>query len=538
MTVAFGRTRRLALLGVLAALALALAGCAGGVSAAGSGAGIIIGAVGPTPSLDPAGPSQGGSLTLQAQLFSRLITVDPGTGKLEPDIAESATFTTPTSYTVRLRPQQQFANGDALTSSDVKFSFDRQRAIKDPAGSAKVLANLVSISTPDVRTIVFHLKTAEDRSFESVLASSVGAIVDEQVFSAKSLTPNATIVQANAFGGQYRVDSYHATLITLAPNEHYAGSLGAPKTTSISVKIYSNSASARLDLQDGTTDIAYGLSDSDVARAGIDKDLQVQSAAGAETRFLIFNLNTMPFGAAQSDADPRKALAVRQAVADLIDRDALSKSAYSGTALPLYSVVPSGQPDAITSFESDYGDGRGGPDFSRAKVLLEAAGIATPVALTLQFTPNEFGASSAEEFTELRTQLQEAGLFTIKLQFSAYPQFTKDVAADVYPVYQGDHVADIPDPSDSLALFGPGDPLLNHYADDSTNAELARALVEPDASTRSSLIQDLQRRIAADAPVIPLLQTQQIAVTSNSISGVTFDARSGLRFGELVRSGQ
>ncbi|HEY4225278.1 MAG TPA: ABC transporter substrate-binding protein [Pseudolysinimonas sp.] len=538
MTLALGRTRRLAPpLAAVAALALLLAGCAGGAQVTRSGPAIIIGAVGPTPSLDPAGPSDQGSLALQSQLFSGLMTTDPDTGDLEPDIAASAAFTGPTDFTVRLRPGQRFANGDALTSADVKFSFARQLAIKDPDGPSKDLAGLVSISTPDADTVVFHL-TSADQTFERVLASAVGTIVDQQVFSATALTPNATIVSADAFGGQYRVDSYHDTLITLEPNADYAGYLGAPRTSSISLKLYSRSADARLDLQDGNLDIAYGLSGDDIALGAIDKNLRVSQGAGAETRFLVFNLNTMPYGAAQGDADPRKALAVRQAVADLIDREALSKAAYSGTALPLFSVVPIGQADALGTFLTEYGNGQGASDFEAARSILDDAGVATPVALTLQFTPSQFGEEASDEFKELRTQLEDAGLFTIKLQFSEYPQFTKDIAADAYPVYQGERVSDVADPNDSLSAFRSGAPFAVHFADTTVDAEIDKAMLEPDAATRSGLVQDIQLRITAAVPVIPLLQDEQIAVSAKSVSGVVFDPRSGLRFGNLIRSGQ
>ena len=48
----------------------------------------------------------------------------------------------------------------------------------------------------------------------------------------------------------------------------------------------------------------------------------------------------MPFGAKTSDADPKKALAVRQAMADLVDRKAIADQVYKGTYTPLYSYVP------------------------------------------------------------------------------------------------------------------------------------------------------------------------------------------------------
>ena len=70
-------------------------------------------------------------------MFPFLLNTDYGSPDVEPDIAESAEFTAPTEYTVTLKAGLKFANGNDLTSSDVKFSFDRQIAIADPNGAVE-----------------------------------------------------------------------------------------------------------------------------------------------------------------------------------------------------------------------------------------------------------------------------------------------------------------------------------------------------------------------------------------------------------------
>ncbi len=60
-------------------------------------------------------------------------------------------------------------NGDDLTSSDVKFSFDRVVAIADENGPSSLLGNLVSTAAPDPTTVVFTLKTPNDQTFAQVL---------------------------------------------------------------------------------------------------------------------------------------------------------------------------------------------------------------------------------------------------------------------------------------------------------------------------------------------------------------------------------
>lgn len=84
--------------------------------------------------LDPAGSYDNGSLTLQTQVFPYLVNTAPGSTEVVPDLAESAEFTGPSEYTVTLPEGLEWANGNPLTASDVKFTFDRQLAIADPNG--------------------------------------------------------------------------------------------------------------------------------------------------------------------------------------------------------------------------------------------------------------------------------------------------------------------------------------------------------------------------------------------------------------------
>ena len=92
----------------------------------------------------------------------------------------------------------------------------------------------------------------------------------------------------------------------------------------------------------------------------------------------MFNFDTQPYGATTPEADPAKALAVRQAVADLVDRQAISEQVYKGTYTPLYSYVPEGFAGATDALKGLYGDGDGGPDADKAKAALEAAGVDHP----------------------------------------------------------------------------------------------------------------------------------------------------------------
>src|SRR5699024_2917794 len=107
-----------------------------------------------------------------------------------------------------LKKDLKFANGHKLTSSDVKFSFERQLKIADANGPSQLLANLKRIKTPNSRTVQFILKTPHDQLWPQVLTSPAGPIVDEQVFPKNKLIDDQKIVKSNAFSGQYRIAQY------------------------------------------------------------------------------------------------------------------------------------------------------------------------------------------------------------------------------------------------------------------------------------------------------------------------------------------
>ncbi|HSN38347.1 MAG TPA: ABC transporter substrate-binding protein, partial [Arthrobacter sp.] len=131
----------IALAGVSAFALTACTGPSGGGTATGSAAGggtITYGTTDKVVTLDPAGSYDAGSFMVMNQIYPFLLNAKPGTADSTPDIAESASFTSPTEYTVKLKSGLKFANGHALTSSDVKFSIDRVVSIADDNGPASL----------------------------------------------------------------------------------------------------------------------------------------------------------------------------------------------------------------------------------------------------------------------------------------------------------------------------------------------------------------------------------------------------------------
>jgi peptide/nickel transport system substrate-binding protein len=262
----------------------------------------------------------------------------------------------------------------------------------------------------------------------------------------------------------------------------------------------------------------------------------VHDGPGGEIRYIVFNFNTQPYGATQPDADPAKALAVRQAVADVVDREALSEEVYNGTFTPLYSYVPDGLTGANEALKGLYGDGDGGPDTDRAAERLSAAGVTTPVTLDLQFSPDHYGNSSGDEYALVKEQLEESGLFTVNLQSTLWDVYRAERVDDAYPAYQLGWFPDYSDADNYLTpFFLDGGFLLNHYSNPEVNALSTEQLSETDEDARAELIGEIQDKVAADLSTVPLLQGAQVAVSGTDVKGVTLDASFKFRYAPLTK---
>ena len=539
--------RRRSVLLALGGVPLLLTACAkttesggsDGGGAGGSGA-LTVGTTDKVTALDPAAAYDNGSSVVWTQVYGYLLNTKIGStdGKPEPDLAESAEFTSDTVHTVKLKSGLTFASGNELTSKDVKHTFDRQIAIADPNGPSSLLANLDSVKVVDDLTVEFHLKEANDQTFPYVLSSPAGPIVDSEVFPADKVLADDEIVSAKAFCGPYQLTSWKLNeLASFQAFDGYQGLYGMPKTSDVAISYYADQNNMKLDVQQGNVDAVFrSLSATDIEDLKKDDKVAVHDGPGGEIRYIVFNFDTMPYGAKTDQADPKKALAVRQAAADLIDRQAIATSVYKDTYTPLYSYIPEGLPGAGTQFQDLYGDGSGGPDAAKAKKRLEDAGVEIPVQLSLQYNPDHYGSSSGDEYAAVKSQLEADGLFAVDLQSTAWVQYSRDRTADVSPAYQLGWFPDYSDADNSLSPFFIKDNfLVNHYDNAEVQDLIAKQRGIADAAEREKTFVEIQDKVAADVSTLPLLQGSQIAVSVKDLQGVTLDSSFKFRLVPLSK---
>lgn len=536
-------------IGAIALLAGGLAACGGdsnsndggggggGGSAGGTGSPWILGTTDTVTALDPAGSYDLGSSTLEYNLYQTLVTVPAKSTEIVGDAADSCTYDDPQTLTCTLKEGLKFSNGDDLTSSDVKYSFERSIKIQDANGAAiyllgsitdtaddgTVTLNEGAIETPDDQTVVFHLDHP-DTTFQYVLTyPGAAAIVDEDVFPADTKLADEEIIGS----GPYKLSQYKAgEQAVLELNDQYTGD-NAGKAPQVFVKYYSEPSALKLAAENGEVDVAWrSLSPTDISDLKNNDKVTVATGEGSEIRYWVWKV----------DGQVGKQLAVRQAAAQVFDREAIAKDAYDGTVDPLYSIVPPGYAGQTDAFKTTYGD----PDPAKAKKILDDAGIKTPVDLTVGWTPTHYGPSTEDEANELKRQLEDSGLFKVTLKSTEWEQYQTIYKEGAYDLFVLGWFPDYPDTDDYLSPFVvDGGFFQNGYKNPEANKLVAQEQGTDDEATRGDAFGKLQDIVATDVPFMPSWVGQNTGVYGAGMEGVedTLDPSFIFRFWLVSKSG-
>ncbi|HJZ67635.1 MAG TPA: ABC transporter substrate-binding protein [Blastocatellia bacterium] len=257
------------------------------------------------------------------------------------------------TFTFHLRPGVSFHDGRALTSADVKYTFDSllSPALRSPIRGA--VDKIASIEAPDPQTAIFHAS----EPFYTFIGN----------LPAIGIIPNGAgteIINAPIGSGPYRFVSYNeGDAVQLEANSDYWG--GAPHIPRIHVKVVTDNSTRQAELMSGEVDLAYNAQfDPETIRAlGRRSDIQVVVGDGASIGYLGVNVSSNSLLSNQK---------LRQAIACGIDRDVIIHRLLRDQARKANAIMPPehwAYDPNVTVYSHD-------PE--RAKSLLDDAGYADP----------------------------------------------------------------------------------------------------------------------------------------------------------------
>ena len=522
------KARRTLVLAVVAAVSVALSGCAnsdredtggGDGNATSSKDTLVFGAAGEPKLFDPAFASDGETFRVLKQIYEGLVKTKQGSAEIEPALA---TKWEPSpdgkKWTFTLREGVKFSDGTEFNAEAVCFNFNRwynfSGALQSPdvsaywqdtfGGFAKnespdlPTSLFKSCSTTGANTVAIELASPTGR-FPAALALPAFAMQSPaalQKYEADKVTASGDTFEYPSYAtehptgtGPYKLDSRDTAskTVTLVRNDDYWGDKA--KIAKIVFKVIPDNNARKQELQAGTID-GYDL----VAPGDI------ESLKGAGEQILDRPpFNILYVGINQKNPALAK-LKVRQALAHAINREALVRSKFPPAAQVAKQFMPpevGGYADDVTEYPYDP---------AKAKQLLAEAGEADlslkfywPTEVSRPYMPNP-----KEVFEVVSADLQKVGIKitpVAKVWNSGYLTDVSSGRADIHLLgWTGDY-------NDAYnfngTFFGRVKPEFG-FNNPAIFAAIAKADAIPDAAQRADAYKAVNRQIVDFLPAVPI----------------------------------
>ncbi|MBI4014003.1 MAG: ABC transporter substrate-binding protein [Candidatus Rokubacteria bacterium] len=416
-------------------------------------------------------------------VYSTLTRLGPDLS-VQPDLAESWTVAADgRQITLRLRAAK-FHNGDALTSADVKFTYERILNPQTKAVARAFFGDVDRIEAPDPRTVVMHLKQP-NVALLTYMAHPNASIVSEKVTRAASddLSRKEHAVGTGPFRlAEWVPDNF---MRFEAFREFYVQ--GQPYLDGVRINIVPDEAGITAALRTKAADLAL-VADARVAQTlGREAGLTISAKPSLNYHLLFLNTKRKPL-------DHPK---VRQAIASAIDRKQIIDTVALGAGDPTGPIPPALPFYALPAAESPLYT----RDVARARRLLQEAGVG-PVQLTVLTQTTE--PVYAKDIAQIvQQQLGEAGIrVNIELlEFGQWVQRWLKADFDVAPGLNSGQ----PDPDFYLFRYFTNDGNLNFvhsYQNDTASDAIKRARTLTDPQKRRELYAAAQRELVNGVPFV------------------------------------
>ena len=459
--------------------------------------------------LDPRVGLDAQSERIDGLLFDNLLTHDEHFN-VQPGLAERWEIPDPLTYVFHLHERVAFQNGSALTSRDVKWTFDSLLQGKVRSAKADTFRFVKSIEDPDASTVVFHLK----QPFAALLWNLSGA--------AMGIVPYGSgdeISRQPIGSGPFRfVSAEQDKEVIVERNDDYWN--GRAHVDRVRFAVVPDPMTRALELRKGSADVAINaLTPDTIPVLEQDPRLQVLHGPGTILQYLAFNTR---------DSILRD-VRVRQALAYAIDRQLLIHYLLHDFARPAASILP---PESW-AYNSNVRAYRHDP--AHARQLLDAAGYplvnGVRFRLTMKTSTEESGRLLA---AVLQAQLREVGI-ELEIRSFEFATFLSDVTHGEFQLYSlrwvgGNEDPDIFDYAFSSARITPKGANRSFYSNPRVDALIDQARQETAEGKRQQLYAEVQNTLAEDLPAINLWYLDNVLVANRRVRNLTMNPSGNYDF--------
>ncbi|AXI53142.1 HTH-type transcriptional regulator SgrR (plasmid) [Pseudoseohaeicola sp. NH-UV-7] len=443
------------------------------------------------PHLDPTSAAAG---AIDSVLYSNVfegLTRFMADGSVVPGLAESWEISEDgLTYTFKLRDGVTFHDGTVMDAEDVKFSLDRARA-EDSTNAQKALyAGIRDVTVLDPLTVQLSLGEPNGSMLFNLAWGDAVIVAPESI---------ETIKTAPVGTGAFKfVNWVQGDKIDIARNPDYWGTPALLETATF--KFISDPTAAFAAMMAEDVDVFTGFpAPENLPQFEADPRFQVLVGSTEGETILSTNNKTPPFDNPQ----------VRAALSHAIDRQAIIDGAMFGYGTPIGTHFAPHHPAYVDlTADSAY-------DPDQARALLAEAGFTDGFETTLHLPPPSYARRGGEI---IAAQLAQVG---IRAQI-----INVEWAQWLETVFRGKDfgltIVSHTEPMD-IGIYANPDYYFQYDSTDfqAVMAELNRTT---DPEKRMALMQDAQRRIAADHVNGYLFQLAQLTVAKAGVQGLWANA--------------
>lgn len=479
--------------------------------------------------------------TLAAQLYDRLLDVDPYTYRLIPELAESwealdngATYRFHLRHNVAFQKTAWFTPTRSMNADDVVFSFqrvfDRKSAWHNVNGgsypyfdSLQFADSVTSVKKINSDTVEIRLN-GPDASFLWHLATHYAPVLSAEYAANLTKKDRQEQLDRQPVGtGPFLLSEYRAgQFVRLARNPDYWK--GLPRMSQVVIDMGAGGTGRLSKLLTGECDVLAYPAASQISVLRDDPRLRLTLRPGMNIAYLAFNTRKPPLDRPE----------VRQALALAINNERLMESVYYGTAETAASILPR----ASWAYNNEARVTEYNP--AKAREQLKALGVEDlQLSLWVPAASQAWNPSPLKAAELIQADLAQVGV-TVKIvpvegrfQEARLMEMHHDLTLTGWATDSND-----PDsffrPLLSCAAIG-SQTNYAHWCDTEFDDTLHKALLSQQLASRIEYYSRAQSMLAQALPVLPLAYSLRLQAYRYDIHGLVLSPFGNASFAGVYR---
>lgn len=494
--------RRSIVLGFLLILLLTVTACSGGSNSPKNTKkdSLIVATAYDAKSLDPVAVNDVASTNVMRQIYEPLIEIDNNGNIIEGKGLAESVEQDGVKYTIHIKKNILFHNGEELKADDVAFSLDR-------ASKAPIISHIFGdidgskLKVIDDYTVEVSLKSLNS-TFLPSLAHSGGYIANRKAVEEAGSSYGTTTACGT---GPFKFVSWtKSDKVVLERFEDFHGDAPAFKT--MEIRNMPEPTSRSIALESGDVDVAYEIATIDIKKVEDNENLKMLRTISNTTQYLGFNTQKEPF------SDQR----VRKAISYVVDMPSIVKAVYQDVGQvatgPIgpnvkYSISSKLQPHEV--------------NIEKAKALLKEAGLESGFNIMLSTNEKKERVDMA---TIIKEQLAQVNI-AVEIEVLEWSKYLDKLSNGDVEMFEIGWSPAVPDPD--MGLWAPLSTFtigaggnFSRYSNPKVDELLKQGRTLSDSPEREAIYKEIQEMVIEECPWIFQYNSEEVIGVQKNIENL------------------